>query len=29
MIGNSDMKIVGTDVDGKEVLIFENGDFAF
>ena len=29
MIGNSDMKIVGTDVDGKEVLIFKNGDFAF
>lgn len=29
MIGSSDMKIVGIDVDGKEVLIFENGDFAF
>ncbi len=28
MIGTSDLKIVGTDVNGKEVLIFENGDFA-
>ncbi len=29
MIGTPDMKIVGTDADGNEHPIFENGDFAF
>ena len=28
MIGTSDMKIVGTTEDGREVEIFRNGDFA-
>lgn len=28
MIGTSDMSIVGTDVNGKEVVIFKDGDFA-
>ncbi len=28
MIGTSDLKIVGTDNEGNEVTIFENGDFA-
>lgn len=29
MIGTSDLKIVGTTVEGEEVLIFENGNFAW
>jgi aminopeptidase len=29
MIGTSDMQIVGETYDGKKVLVFENGDFAF
>ena len=29
MIGTSDLKIVGTTVDNKEVIIFENGNFAW
>ena len=29
MFGSSDMKIVGTTYDGKEVIVFENGNFAF
>ena len=28
MMGTSDMRIVGTTPDGKEVTVFENGDFA-
>ena len=27
MIGTSDMHIVGTTEDGKEVVIFDQGDF--
>ena len=29
MIGTSDLKIVGTTIDDEEVLIFENGNFAW
>ena len=29
MIGTSDLKIVGTTYNGKEVTVFENGNFAF
>jgi aminopeptidase len=29
MFGNDDMKIVGTSLDGKEIKIFENGNFVF
>lgn len=29
MIGTADMKITGTDVNGKEIAIFENGNWAF
>ena len=28
MIGTKDMRIVGTTKDGKEVVIFNEGDFA-
>ena len=28
MIGTPDMRIVGTDGDGKEHVIFDQGDFA-
>ena len=27
MFGSSDMKIVGLTQDGKEILVFENGNF--
>ncbi len=29
MVGSRDMKIVGTTHDGREVVVFEDGDFAF
>ena len=29
MIGTSDLKIVGTTASGEEVLVFENGNFAW
>ncbi len=29
MIGSEDLKIVGTDDNGKEILIFDNGNWAF
>ena len=29
MIGSKDLKIVGTTYTGKEIAIFENGNFAF
>lgn len=29
MIGSKDLKIVGTDDNGKEILIFDNGNWAF
>lgn len=29
MIGTSDLNITGTTKDGKEVLIFKDGNFAF
>ncbi|MCL2545789.1 MAG: aminopeptidase [Oscillospiraceae bacterium] len=29
MVGTADLSIVGTDVDGKEIPIFVNGNFAF
>ena len=29
MIGTSDLKIVGTTINNEEVLIFENGNFAW
>jgi hypothetical protein len=29
MIGTADMSIVATTVDGKEIAIFENGEWAF
>ena len=29
MVGTPDMHIVGTTEDGQEVVVFNNGDFAF
>ena len=29
MMGTADMRIVGTTAEGEEVVVFENGDFAF
>ena len=29
MIGTSDLRIVGTTFDNEEVIIFENGNFAW